>query len=216
MQLRLFVHVVQSLLPALGIAVELALASTLVAAVVGLGLAVISQGKSRLGRRLVKAYVEFLRNTPLIVQMFFVFFGLPFLGIQVSPFEAAFLSLALQHTAFFAEIYRAGFENVSLKSRDAAKAIGLSGYDTLRLIVIPQAVIRMLPAIGNEIVQIVKDTSIASTIAVAELTLRARDLTEQTSATYIVFAALACYYLILNGVISLGLRFAEKTFAYAE
>ena len=167
-------------------------------------------------RWLVAAYVEFFRDTPLLIQMFFFFFGLPMLGITLSPFAAAALSIGLQHIAFFAEIYRGGLQAVSERHREAAKAIGLSSWKSLFLVVLPLAIVRVLPSLANQTVQIVKDTSVASTIAVAELTLRGRTLAEQTAATSVAFIAVACYYLVINGAITITLRLLERRLRFAE
>ncbi len=164
----------------------------------------------------VAAYIEFFRDTPLLIQMFFFFFGLPMLGVKLTPFTAAALSIALQHIAFFAEIYRGGLQAVSERHREAAKAIGLPYWKTQILVVLPLAIVRVLPALANQTVQIVKDTSVASTIAVAELTLRGRTLAEETAATSVAFVAVACYYLVINGAITVVLRLVERRLRFAE
>ncbi|MGH7706350.1 MAG: amino acid ABC transporter permease [Vulcanimicrobiaceae bacterium] len=212
----LFVHILPQFLPALSVTVRLAVGSSLAAAVAGLGLALIRVAGWRLGSSVVSAYVEVLRNTPLLVQMFFVFFGLPFIGIRISPFAAAWIAIAVQHSASFSEIYRAGIGSVSQRNRESARALGLGYWKSLRLVVLPLAIVKVLPALTNEVIQIIKDTSVASTIALGELTLQAGAIEEQTAATSVVFVAVACYYLVLTGVVNVGARYLEQRLRYVE
>lgn len=204
------------LLPGLWTALELAGITIAVSAIVGLALALLGRSPWRPVRWIVAAYIEVLRDTPLLVQMFFIFFGLPLVGLRLTPFEAAAISLATQHSAFFAEVYRGGLQAVGRRHQEAAKALGLGYWKALRLVTLPLAILRVLPAVANELVQIVKDTSVASTIAVAELTLRARTLAEQTAATSLAFAAVACYYLLVTGAITAVMRVLEQRLRFAE
>jgi polar amino acid transport system permease protein len=213
---RQLAYVFPRLLPGLWTALELAIIAIVISAIAGLGLALLRNSRWTWIRWLVAAYVEVLRDTPLLVQMFFFFFGLPLIGLRLSPFQAAALSLATQHAAFFAEVYRGGFQSVSRRHKEAAKALGMGYWKTLRLVTLPLAVVRTLPAISNELVQIVKDTSVASTIAVMELTLQARTLAEQTAATSLAFVAVAIYYLVVTGVITVGMRALEQRLRFAE
>jgi polar amino acid transport system permease protein len=194
-----FTRAFPPLLPGLWTALGLAFIAIFVAATGGLVFALLRRGP-----------------WPLLVQMFFFFFGLPMLGVTLSPFQAAALSIALQHIAFFSEVYRGGLQSVSERHREAAKAIGLNYFKTQAFIILPLAIVRVLPAIASNLVQIVKDTSIASTIAVAELTLRGRTLAEQTAATSLAFIAVACYYLVVNGVITVLMRVLERRLRFVE
>ena len=213
---RQFTAAFPPLLPGLWTALELAAIAIAVALFGGLAFALLARSRFAPVRWAVATYVEVFRDTPLLVQMFFFFFGLPMLGITLSAFEAAALSIALQHVAFFSEIYRGGLQAVSERHREAAKAIGLNYWKTQALIVLPMAIVRVLPAIANQTVQIVKDTSIASTIAVAELTLRGRTLAEQTALTSVAFAAVACYYLMITGAITILMRVLERRLGFVE
>ena len=211
-----FARAFPPLLPGLWTALGLAFIAIFVAAIGGLVFALLRRGPWPPVRWLVAAYVEFFRDTPLLVQMFFFFFGLPMIGITLSPFEAAALSIALQHIAFFSETYRGGLQAISERHREAAKAIGLNYWKTQIFIVLPLAIVRVLPALANNVVQIVKDTSVASTIAVAELTLRGRTLAEGTALTSLAFIAVACYYLAVNGVITVIMRLLERRLRFVE
>ena len=214
--LKLFLHVLPRLLPGLWVTLALGVGATGIAAIAGLMLTLLAVSRFAPARLLVAGYVEVLRNTPLLVQMFFIFLGLPFLGIRVSAFDAALISLALQHAAFFSEIYRGGWLAVSKRSSEAAKALGLGYWKTVWLVILPQAIAKVLPAITNEVVQIVKDTSVASTIAVGELTLRGGTLAGQTASETLAFVAVAFYYLCVTGVVTAVAHVIEKRIRFAE
>lgn len=214
--LRLFLRAFPQLVSGLWLAVPLAVGATAISVIAGLVLALLGLSRWRLARWGVAGYTEFLRNTPLLVQMFFIFFGLPFLGLRFSPFTSAWVALSLQHSAFFSEIYRGGLTAVSQRSSEAAKAIGLTYPQSLRFVILPQALVKVLPAMTNQVVQIIKDTSVASTIAVAELTLRARVLAERGAATFEVFLAVALYYLFLTTLVTVALRLWEGRLRFAE
>lgn len=196
--------------------IELSLAASALAAVWALVVVLVRISGITVVRWLGMAYVEVLRNTPLLVQLYFAFFGLPYLGIRLSPFSTALLAIVLQHGAFLGEIYRAGIESVGAQSRDAAKGLGMSYWQAMRFVILPQALQKVIPASSNEFVQIVKDSSLGATIAVAELTAQGLSLAEQTAQTYEVFLAVALYYLLITTTVILVLRFLEARLQFAE
>ena len=161
-------------------------------------------------------YVEFVRNTPLVVQLFFLFFGAPLLGFRLSgdPFEynfrAAFLGLALHHAAYVAEIFRGGLLGVDKGQIEAARSSGLSYLDMLRYVQLPQAIRAVIPPLGNILIALVKNTSLATTIGVAEL-LNAADIVEsRTFRTAEAYAAVALLYLLLTIPLAAGVNWIEK------
>lgn len=155
------------------------------------------------------AYVDFMRNTPLLLQMFLLYFGLPLMGWRLDGFYCGVLAMSLQHSAFFADTLRAGLESVSQRQREAATALGMSTWQALRYIVLPQAVIRTVPAQGNQVMILIKDSSIVSGIGVLDLTLTGKVLLERTSASFEVFIVIATFYLILTTIAGLVLRYVE-------
>jgi His/Glu/Gln/Arg/opine family amino acid ABC transporter permease subunit len=161
------------------------------------------------------AYVEFLRNTPVLIQMFALYFGLAVLGLRLSPMVAGVLALAAQNTAYLAEIYRAGIESVSRRQLEAALALGMRRWRAMRLVIVPIALTRLVAPIGNQLVVIIKDTSLVSSISVYELTMQGKRLAEQSAATYEVFATIAVFYLVLTSAVSLALRLWERRVRFA-
>jgi polar amino acid transport system permease protein len=161
------------------------------------------------------AYVEVFRNTPLLVQIFFVFFGLPRVGLRLSPFQSGLLALALYTAAYNAEVFRAGLEAVPRGLREAAAALGLSAWQRFRHVVLPVAVRISLPALGNNFVALVKNSSLVSTIGMVELTFVARDLEAWTFRSFEVYGLATVLYLGLVLLLVWALRGVEaRALAY--
>ncbi len=161
-------------------------------------------------RWLGAAYVEVFRNTPLLVQIFFVFFGLPRVGLRLSPFQSGLLALSLYTAAYNAEVFRAGLEAVPRGLREAAAALGLSGWQRFRHVVLPVAVRISLPALGNNFVALVKNSSLVSAIGMVELTFVARDLEAWTFRSFEVYGMATLLYLALVLLLVWALRNVES------
>lgn len=158
------------------------------------------------------AYIELMRNSPLLLQVYVIYFGLPMLGLRWSGFVCGVMAIASQHGAFLCEIYRAGIGSVSVKQREAAKAIGMTPLKTLRLVVLPQALVNIAPPIGNQLIILIKDTSLVSAIGIMELTLTGKVLIERSAASFEVFALIGLIYLLLTASLGLVLRTAEQSY----
>lgn len=163
-------------------------------------------------RWLSAAYVELYRNTPLLVQLYFIFFGLPLVGIVFDPFTCAVLGLAGQHAAYFGEVLRGTIRSVSETQREAALALGMTGWKAFRLVVLPQAVRDAIPAIGNQLILLVQDTSLVSTIGVIEIVRRGYILAEQSAASFEMFLAVGAIYLVLSTALSGGTALLERAY----
>ena len=159
-------------------------------------------------------YVEAFRNTPLLIQIFIIFFGLPGLGIKLSPYVSGLTALVLYVGAYNTEVIRAGLEAVSKGQTEAAKSLGLTGIQTFFYIVLPQAFRVSLPALGNNWVALVKNSSLVSVIGMVELTWVASDLNALTFRSFELFGAATLFYLILIFILTNIQNFVEKRFAY--
>jgi polar amino acid transport system permease protein len=159
------------------------------------------------------AWVEFMRNTPLLLQIYLIYFGLPLFGLFPSEFTCGVIGIALQHSAFLVEIYRSGIEAISQKQWEAARAIGMSRTKALRYIILPQAVLRILGPLGNQLIILVKDTSLVSAIGVAELTMTGKVAIERLAVSLEIFVAIALLYLMLTSLLGAGLRVIEHRVA---
>ena len=207
-------------LPALLEGLEITVALTalaLVGAAVG-GFVVLAGRRSRLAavRAVAIAYIDVMRNTPILAQIFILYFGLPEIGLYPEAFACGVIALVLQNSAYAGEIYRAGIESVARTQTEAALALGMMPRRALFDIVLPQALRRVLPVLGNQAVVILKDSSIASTISVNELTQSGKLLLDRSAAPYETFFMMAALYLamaaVILGVMKLvALRFPVRT-----
>ncbi|MFN8534813.1 MAG: amino acid ABC transporter permease [Dehalococcoidia bacterium] len=155
-------------------------------------------------------YVEFFRNTPLLVQMFFAFFALPAVGISLPGFVAAFIALGVYTGAFMTEAIRAGILAVNRGQVEAARSLGLGYLPTMRWVVLPQAFAITVPPVGSLTSAMVRNSSIASAIAVPELLYQARVLESRTFATYPIFITTGLLYLVLTAPIGWGVNWLER------
>jgi polar amino acid transport system permease protein len=158
-------------------------------------------------------YTWLFRGTPLLLQIFFVYFGLPILGIEFSRETAAYVAFIVNYAAYFTEIFRAGIQSIDKGQYEAAKALGMSSKLTMRRIIIPQAVKVIIPPLGNEGVTLIKDTALVSAIALADILRNAKSMVSRSVSVegYIIAAVL---YLIMTFIIINIFKYVEKRFAY--
>jgi polar amino acid transport system permease protein len=158
----------------------------------------------------VIAYIELVRNSPLLVQMYLLYFALPVVGVFIPAFWCGVLAIVAQHGAFFCETYRGGIQSIPAGQWEAGRSIGLRGLKLFRLVVLPQTVLKVAPALTNQLVVLVKDTSLVSAIGVMELTLMAKLSIERSAATFEVFLVIGILYLALTTLVGLAGRLAES------
>jgi His/Glu/Gln/Arg/opine family amino acid ABC transporter permease subunit len=173
-----------------------------------LGLAAVS-GVAVL-RAVTSAYVQFIRGTPLLVQIFLIYFGLPALGLNIPAFWSGVIALGLNSGGFQAEIVRAGIESIDRGQTEAARSIGMSRFQTLGFILVPQTVRRVIPPLTNELITLTKSSSLLSAIAALELTHAGQLIIARTFAPFEIYAAVAVIYLVLIGVLSRASALLEK------
>jgi polar amino acid transport system permease protein len=202
-------------IPAVGLAVEIFLASAVVALAIAIPLALMRMSKGP-ARWATVAYIELFRNTPLLIQLYFVFFGLPIAGIVLSPFVSATVALGAQHAAFFAEILRGVVQSVGAGQREAGLALGLTPGTVTRRVILPQALRNAVPAMGSQFALLLHDTSLASTIGIMEITLQGRTLSEQSAASFEMFVTVGAIYLCLSAFFSVVIRSVERACQYAR
>jgi len=162
----------------------------------------------------LEMYTWIFRGTPLLLQLFFTYFGLKILlGIELSKEMAAYLTFIINYAAYFTEIFRAGIQSIDKGQYEAAKALGMNYGQTMKRIIIPQAIKVILPPTGNEAVTLIKDTALCSVIALADILRNAKSVVSRTASVegYLVAAAL---YLIMTFVIIKAFKYIEKRFEY--
>lgn len=186
------------LLDGLRLTLQLALSGLVIALAVGTLVGVVRVTPLAPLRAAGTAYVEFLRNTPLLVQMFFWVFGLPFIGIVLPEFTGALLGLGFYTSAFVAEVVRAGILSINRGEIDAARSLGLTYAQTMRHVILPEAFAITVPPLGNLAIALTKNTSVASAVLVADLMYEAEIVNARTFATYETFIVTGALYLALT------------------
>ena len=156
------------------------------------------------------AYVQFIRGTPLLIQIFLIYFGLPAVGINLPAFWSGVIALGLNSGGFQAEIVRAGIESIDRGQTEAARSIGMSRFQTLLFILVPQTIRRVLPPLTNELITLVKSSSLLSAIAALELTHAGQLIIARTFAPFEIYAAVALIYLVMVSVLSRASALLEK------
>lgn len=176
----------------------------------GLLLALLRLYGNRAVRLPVGFVIEFLRTTPPIAQLFWFFFAMPILiGVEIDPFRASVLTFSLQSSAFFAEVFRGGIQSIDSGQWEAAKAIGMNRNQTLGRIILPQAVKRMIPAFLERAIELMKTTTLVSTISYADLLYQANSIAQSTYRTIEVFTVAAAMYFVVILACSIAVRRLE-------
>jgi polar amino acid transport system permease protein len=205
------------LLSGLGWTVGVAACAILLSVALGLAVALLTLSRNAALRGLNRAYVEVFRAVPMLVMVLWVFYGLPVVfDIKLSVFSAGVLALALCDSAFEAEIFRAGIQSIDRGQHEAADSLGLSWIDKMRFIVLPQAVRRVLPPLGNQFVYMLKTSSLVSVIGLTELTRRANELVVSQYRPLEIYTFLMLEYLVLILIASWLVRRLERRMARAE
>src|SRR6266404_5962564 len=196
------------------LALEISVLSMAFGLVLGLGLAMMRLSRHAAISGPAWCYIWFVRGTPLLLQLVFIYDVLPIIGIKLDTFTTAVIGFSLNEAAFGAEIIRGGVLSVSRNQSVAAAALGMPPLLTLRRIILPQAMRAILPGIGNQAISMIKGTSIASVIFVNELTFRAEQVVGQNFRFFTVFAAAAVIYLAMTSCVALGQIAAERRFDF--
>ncbi|ACM03838.1 MULTISPECIES: amino acid ABC transporter permease [Cereibacter] len=191
----------------------LTLLTILVSWACGLLAALAQRSDLRLVRGAAAFYIWFIRGTPALIQIFIIYFGLPQLGLRLSPFTAGVIALGINSGAYVAEIVRSGLSAIHRGQTESALALGFSQSQTMRTIVLPQVFRIILPSITNEAISTLKNTSLLSTITVVELTLYAQTLISATFRPFDFYIAVAVIYLVLTTVLTQIANWAERRYA---
>lgn len=168
-------------------------------------------------RFLTRCYVDFLRGTPLLVQIFMIYFGLPALArglgftFTLNQWTAAVLALTLNSAAYLAEIVRGGIQSIELGQREAAESLGLGPVQTMRYVIFPQAFRRIIPPLGNEFITLLKDTSLVAVIGFEELFRRGQLIVAQNFRAFEIYFAVALIYLVLTLISSQAFSLLERS-----
>ncbi|MBU3158227.1 amino acid ABC transporter permease [Clostridium frigoris] len=177
--------------------------------------ALIKVSSLKILNKVVDIYTWLFRGTPLLLQLFFTYFGLPIIGIKLSPFTAAALTFSLNYGAYFTEIFRSGIQSIDKGQYEAAKVLGMSYRQTMSKIILPQAFKRILPPMCNEGITLIKDTALLAAIGLQDILRAAREIvTRDFTITPFIIAAII--YLIFTSVIVMAFKKLEKKYSVYE
>jgi glutamine transport system permease protein len=197
--------------------IGLSVTAILISIVLGLLIALPGLSARRVPRAINGTYVELVRAVPILVLILWVYYGLPQIAaLSISVFWAGVIALAISDSAFQAEIFRAGIQSVDRGQYEAAHSISLNYRDTMRYVILPQAIKRILPALGNQLVYMLKMSSLVSVIGMQELTRRANELVVTEYRPLEIYTVLVLEYLVLILLVSAGVRWLERRFAASE
>jgi polar amino acid transport system permease protein len=171
--------------------------------------------KVKILNSITEVYVLILRGTPLLLQILFIFFGLPLINISIPRFPAAILAMVLNYGAYFGEIFRAGIISIDKGQFEGAEVLGLSKKDTFFRIIMPQALKRIFPPVANEIVTLVKDTALVYVVGLDEL-LKVAKIASNRLSSIMPFVVIGVVYLLFNSLITKVLESIEKRFGYYQ
>ena len=158
-------------------------------------------------------YVLVMRGTPLLLQLIFIFFGLPIIGVSIDRFPAAIIAFTLNYAAYFGEIFRSGLKDIDKGQFEASKILGLSKWFTFKKIILPQSFKKILPSIANEVITLVKDTSLVYVVGIGEL-LRAGKIASNRDASLLPLFLIGIIYLLLIGILTKIFNRLEKKYSY--
>lgn len=214
-----FIQILSQLAGGMWVSIQIFVVTLVFSLPLGLLVSFGRMSKNRVIQAIVKFYISVMRGTPLMLQLMVVYFG-PYylLGIKVSNdyrLIAAFIGFVINYAAYFAEIYRSGIQSMPAGQYEASKLLGYSKAQTFVRIIFPQVVKRILPSVTNEVITLVKDTSLAFTISVLEMFAVAKAMaSSQTS--LIPFVAAGLFYYVFNLVVAVGMEYIEKRMNYYD
>ncbi|VWD00477.1 amino acid ABC transporter permease [Burkholderia lata] len=200
--LQLVVHTLPVMVKGAMLTLKFAVASMALGLVVGLVVAIMRIGSNRLASGLAQGYVSLMRGTPLLVQMFVVYYGLPDLGITLDPTTAGIFTLTLNAGAYLSESMRGAILGIGRGQWAAAHSLGLTHVQTLRYVVCPQALRLAVPSLGNTLISLIKDTSLVSVITVTELLRSTQEVIAATFQPLPLYLAAAAIYWVLSTLLT--------------
>jgi polar amino acid transport system permease protein len=202
-------YMLQGTLVTLEISILAMALTTLVGVVFGL----ISASDLGVLRAVIRAYVYFVRGTPALVQIFLIYFALPRIGLELTSFWSGVVALAFNSAGFIAEIVRAGLQSIDAGQTEAALSIGMTNRQSILFILLPQSLRRITPPLTNEVITLVKSSSLLSVISVTELTRSAQVIIAAKFVPFELYAELAVFYLVIISLLSWFSEFVEKRLA---
>ena len=213
MNFELMVQAMPLLLTGAVVTVKITALSVFLGILIGLFVGIARISTFKIVHLAAAVYVDFLRGTPLLVQIFLVYFALPVLtGQRIDPFVAAIAACSINSSAYVAEIFRAGIQSIDAGQMEAGRSLGMTWTQTMRYIIVPQAARRVIPPLGNEFIALLKDSSLVSVIGFEELTRRGQLIIARTYASLEIWICVAIIYLVMTVSISRLVSWLERRY----
>jgi polar amino acid transport system permease protein len=209
---------IPALLDGARITISLTILSVSAGLIVSLFLALGKMSKNIIVNKFCSAYIFFFRGTPLLMQLYFIYYGLPEISRILTinnRFVAAFIAFGLNTAAYCAEIIRAAIQSIDKGQFEASRALGMSYAQTMRLVIIPQSIRRLIPPVGNEFIMVLKDASLVSIIALADITKVTRSISSSTASALVYIPAMVLY-LIITAIFTFIFHKMEKRHSIYE
>lgn len=195
------------------ITLKIVVISLIFAFIIGLISGLMSVSTNKVLRFISSVYIDLIRGTPLLVQVFFIYFGLPvFLDMRIPAETAGIIAISLNAGAYISEIFRAGIVSISKGQSEAARSLGLNKLQTMRLVILPQATRRMVPAFVNQLIVTIKDTSLLSAIGITELTQSGEIIISTNFRAFEIWGTVGAFYLIIIYILSRISRVLERRY----
>lgn len=201
------------MLQGLSITISVFLMTLIISIPLGIFITFLRLCQNKLISRLANTYILIIRGTPLLLQLIFIFFGLPLLGIVFDRYTAAIIAFSLNYAAYFAEIFRGGINAIDKGQYEGALVLGFSKFDMYKKIIVPQVIKNILPAMSNEIITLIKDTAIVYTIGLNDI-LRIAQIKQNQQASLIPLIQAGLVYIIIIAVLTQILKQIEKRYSY--
>lgn len=209
-------RILPNMFAGLGVSAQIFLITIVLSLPIGILLALVRISKVVVFRKLAEIYIYVMRGTPLMLQIMFIYYGLPLmLDVQISDFPAAILAFVANYAAYFAEIFRGGIQSIPKGQYEGAKVLGFTYRQTMWHIVLPQVVKRVIPPLGNETITLLKDTSLVYILAMNDLMRVTRAFVQRDFDT-MPFLVAAVFYLVCTAILTKILAYVEKRYAVYE
>lgn len=201
------------LLNGLKITLSIFILTALISIPFGILISIFREKATKVSRCIIDTYILLMRGTPLLLQIIFVFFGLPLIGIKFNRFDAAVVAFILNYAAYFTEIFRAGIESIDEGQIEASSMLGLSEFNIYKRIILPQAFKRVIPAIGNEIITLIKDTSLVYIVGLQDILMVGKVATNRY-ASLLPLLLVGIVYILLVLILTNIFKVLEKKYNY--
>ncbi len=200
----------------MGLTLQLSVYSILLGTIIGLLITTLKLTKIKVFQIFAEIYISIIRGTPLLLQLFFIFFVLPSIGIKINAFMSAVIGLAIHSGAYISEIFRGSINSIHYGQEEAARALGMTKFQAFAHIILPQAFKRSVPALGNQFIIAIKDSSLASAITITEIILKTRQFVSATYNPFPIFLIAGIYYYIIISVLTKMLMWLERRLTVNE